>query len=572
MISNKKLIQLLPEHLIDQIKAGEVIERPASLVKELLENALDAQAKDIKIHIIENGLDLIQIEDDGQGMSFDQLPLAFHRHATSKIERFEHLYDLHSYGFRGEALASMAAVARITCVSAPEDNPKNGGRLVIHGGQTISHSQNESSDSGTAFYIKDLFYNTPARLKFIKSKNAEKNGLKRILNAFFLCAPETQFTLRWDEGEKQLFKATTKEKSIERVSQVLLKSSKPSPDSFYSLDESYEDHRIVGFFSRESSRGHAHKRQYLFANNRLFFDRGLHQTIIRNMEKLWGPGHSGHYCVFITTPPGSIDVNVHPHKTQIKFYKSSLIFSLLNGAIKHLISKQIEKSPSSENQQQTSLSTNFEEQNEDHYQTFRDSPYEPDQTTSQWSPEDLNDKQHGPVTLLSPGFALYQHSKERSYLVHIGLLFSEHFIKNILKKAPLPESQLTPLLISEPFKIDQGPIDKVLTELKDYAFEVDRLDDKTLVLRGIPRELESFNYRLIVGELLNRLNRLSSEKLPERLYSFFQQDLPKWPQAFPSDSETLKNTVLQLSSHPNDQLGVKMIDDRTLNALFQAHE
>jgi DNA mismatch repair protein MutL len=572
MSTTPRSIQLLPEHLIDQIKAGEVIERPASLIKELLENALDANATDIKIHLIENGLELIQIEDNGHGMSFDQLPLAFCRHATSKIDKFEHLYDLHSYGFRGEALASMAAVARITCVSAPEKDNQNGGRLVIHGGKTISHSEHQSSDSGTAFYIKDLFYNTPARLKFIKSKNAEKNGLKRILNAFFLCAPETQFTLRWDEGEKQLFNAVGKDNYINRVSQVLLKSRKPNPEALYNFDEIYEDHRVVGFFSRESSRGHAHKRQYLFANNRLFFDRGLHQTIIRSMEKLWGPGHSGHYCVFITTPPGAIDVNVHPHKTQIKFYKSSLIFSLLNGAIKSLISKQASQTSNSlEHERQTSLTSSTSQYDMDHYETFKDSPYGPETDSTQWQKTSLNLEDQSSLILLSRLFALYQYD-ERKYLIHIGILFAAHLSKNIIDKAPLPESQLTPLLISEPYKISHGPIDEYLSQLKDYALEIDRLDDKTLVLRGIPREIENFNYRLIVGELLNRLNRPHTAPLEERLYHFFQEDLPKWPQSFPGDQETLKSTIIQLCTSPTEQAGIKMIDDKALNKLFQAND
>lgn len=568
MADEPRPIQLLPEHLIDQIKAGEVIERPASLVKELLENALDAGADRIKIHLIENGLELIQIEDNGHGMSFDQLPLAFCRHATSKIERFEHLYDLHSYGFRGEALASMASVARITCVSTPEDNPQAGGRLVIHGAQTLSHSEHQNTQHGTSFYIKDLFYNTPARLKFIKSKNAEKNGLKRILNAFFLCAPETEFTLRWDEGDKQLFKATPKESISNRVSQVLLKSSRPKADQLYYFDECYEDHRILGFFSHEASKGHAHKRQYLFANNRLFFDRGLHQTIIRGMEKLWGPGLSGHYCVFITAPPGALDVNVHPHKTQIKFFKSSLIFSLLSGALKSMVDKK--------------SSTHFEKQELpqtepshgtfDVYEAYKDSPYQNESQTSQWIQRDLDSHAQSSLIFLSQYFALYRPAQEKNYLIHIGRIFSDHFTKNILNKAPLAESQLTPLLISEPYKIPVGPVDSVLKQLKDYAFELDRLDDKTLVLRGIPRVLENFNYRLIVGELLNFLNRSHSEDLPKKLGHFFEKELLKWPQSFPHDQEAIAEIIGRLCQSPDTKAGIKMIDDKALNTLFDAHD
>lgn len=174
-------IHLLPEHLVDQIKAGEVIERPANLIKEILENSLDAEAKNISIHLVGGGMELIALEDDGRGMSFADLPYAFCRHATSKIDKFEDLYNLGSYGFRGEALASIASIARVTCVSHPSDPAIAGGRIVINAGETQSHQSLESDQQGTSLFIKDLFYNTPARLKFIKSMTSEKNALRRTL-------------------------------------------------------------------------------------------------------------------------------------------------------------------------------------------------------------------------------------------------------------------------------------------------------------------------------------------------------------------------------------------------------
>jgi len=165
-------IKLLPEHLIDQIKAGEVIERPASIVKEVIENAIDAGATQIDVHIENNGMDLISIKDNGHGMSIDDLPYAFCRHATSKISRFEDIYSLHSFGFRGEALASLASVGRVSCVSVPRANTENGGKIEIHGGKEISRVPYKGGAPGTSLYVKDLFFNTPVRMKFIRSSSS----------------------------------------------------------------------------------------------------------------------------------------------------------------------------------------------------------------------------------------------------------------------------------------------------------------------------------------------------------------------------------------------------------------
>jgi DNA mismatch repair protein MutL len=190
--SNTK-IDILPEHIIDQIKAGEVLERPASLVKELIENSLDAKASEINIHLVENGMSLLSIEDNGQGMSFENLPYAFLRHATSKLKTFEDLFKLYSFGFRGEALASVAASARVTCTSQPEDLSIQGGKIVIHGGATEYLIPQKLTSHGTSIYIKDLFYNTPARLKFVKSKTSEKAAIKKIIYSFVVAHPTSNF-------------------------------------------------------------------------------------------------------------------------------------------------------------------------------------------------------------------------------------------------------------------------------------------------------------------------------------------------------------------------------------------
>lgn len=551
----RRPIQILPEHLIDQIKAGEVIERPASLIKELLENSLDAGAQNIKIHLVDAGMELIQIEDDGTGMSFADLPYAFCRHATSKIERFEDIYNLYSYGFRGEALASLSSIARVTCVTSPVEDPTSGGRLVLHGGKTISHTPHSSDQSGTSFFIKDLFYNTPARLKFIKSKTTEKNSLKRILNSFLLCSPKVNFTLRWDDDEKIFFPATTSDDSKDRIAQVLLK--KPIPEQLHFVDEIYEDHRIVAYLSKESSRGSAHKQQYLFVNDRLFFDKSLHQLVMRSMEGIWGIGESGHYAIFIKAPPSQIDVNVHPHKTHVKFFKSSLIYSILSGMLKKLKSKpHITKTSnqnlfSHENYQELELKEMLRtsESSEDHLGNTED-----EHIFTEPQPSQANS------IVLEKNFFIHQH--ENKYYLVSYQRYLGHLLKDeILKTDTIPEHETTPLLISEPFKILNGPIDAFLSFLKNYGFEIDRLDHHTLALRAIPRVIESLNYRLLVGELCLFLNQDHKTSPKETLAIFFEKKIPL-------EGITQNTLEFLISSFNTKNQGCKEIDRDFLEKAF----
>ncbi len=199
-------IELLPAHIIDQIKAGEVLERPAALLKELIENSIDAGSSEIHIQIIDNGLTLLSIEDNGCGMNFDNLPKAFLRHATSKLKNFEDLYQLQTFGFRGEALASVASSARVTCISQPENLTESGGKIIINGGHQELLTPQKQGQKGTSLYIKDLFFNTPVRLKFIKSKTSEKAHLKKMIYSFIFSHPEIIFSVKFDDKEKEIYK------------------------------------------------------------------------------------------------------------------------------------------------------------------------------------------------------------------------------------------------------------------------------------------------------------------------------------------------------------------------------
>jgi DNA mismatch repair protein MutL len=206
MLGPPAKISLLPEHLIDQIKAGEVIERPGSLLKEIIENSIDAGSTKIELTVLNNGLDLISLKDNGRGIFSQDLPLAFSRHATSKINRFEDLYQLGSFGFRGEALASIAAISKIQCLSFNKEEI-DGREIRIEGGLTVYENSRQKiqGQTGLELNIQELFYNTPVRLKFIQSHQSEKNYIKKIIYSFVLSHPQVEFILKLNDDERKTY-------------------------------------------------------------------------------------------------------------------------------------------------------------------------------------------------------------------------------------------------------------------------------------------------------------------------------------------------------------------------------
>lgn len=497
-------IKLLPEHLIDQIKAGEVVERPASLIKELIENSIDAGATKIDIHIIDNGMELISVEDDGKGMGFDDLPLAFHRHATSKIKRFEDLYKLHSFGFRGEALASIASTARVTCTSSPDDGRK-GGRIVIHGGEQKSLTETEENQHGTSFFIKDLFFNTPARLKFIRSANSEKLALKRIINSFILANPTVAFTVKWDEKEKDFFPAVTQENISSRIKKVFFNNRK-NETSLISFEGEYDEHKITGFLSLSSTKGNAGKQQYLFANKRIFHDKALHQAVLRSAEKVWPPGQKGHYVLFIDAPPSALDVNVHPNKTHIKFFKSGVIYSLVSSAISKSLMSQ--STPIFTNETQQNFQTPDME-----YKDAMEFDFTPTQAVQQSMPSlGLQDmptgflertvEKNSSLLSLHDNYFVFQ-KENKSYLGLFDRVY-KIFFESVFKSACSP-SDVIPLLISEPFESSKNIDYQWLDSFREYGFEFEKLDDGLLVLRSIPEALSGLSLKDFLSPLMNVL-------------------------------------------------------------------
>lgn len=489
-------IEILPEHIIDQIKAGEVLERPASLLKELIENSLDANSTEISIHLIDQGMDLLAIEDNGTGINFANLPYAFLRHATSKLKNFEDLYRLRSFGFRGEALASVAASARVTCTSQPKNLNEDGGKIIINGGATELLIAQKSSTQGTSIFIKDLFFNTPARLKFVKSKVSEKAALKKMIYSFVLSHPQVTFSIKWDEKEKEIFKAVDSDKNAERVAQVFFSKkidNRELQNNLVMTQQVYDNYKVTTYFTKATYSTPQYRHHYLFVNKRFFQDKSLHLAVIRNLESFWRFGESGHYFVDISTPAEDIDVNVHPNKTQIKFLRADVVYSLLTTSLKSKVKLLNELHNELHNKSLNQALTPTEErhniqdsffnrsENQDHYLQNLN------QSSTQWS--------HSPTQLTSSNnqenvkniyFDQFLITGNKQPLLIDLKKWLSVYITEGFEKFAINEETPSPLLISEPFKIALGIIDNNLEEFKPLGLELDRLNNDFLVLRTIP--------------------------------------------------------------------------------------
>lgn len=485
-------IQLLPEHIIDQIKAGEVIERPSTLIKEILENAIDAGATKLDLHIIENGLELISLMDNGKGIDAEELPLAFCRHATSKIDRFEDIYHLNSYGFRGEALASIASVSRVSCESK---TTASSGQINIEGGQTVHHfhQDKKNTDTGTKIFIKDLFFNTPVRMKFIQSKSAEKNQIKKIIHSFMINHFDKEFSIKWDQKEKEIY--LKREHQVERLKDVLFAGKNIE---FEQISAQYDGIDVQLFLSHESSRGNAHKSHFLFVNDRYIKEIPIHKVILNTAAPLWPEGETGHYVCLIKIPADEIDVNIHPNKTVIKFFRLNKVLSLLSGAIRaHLVPKQTR--PIASERQDDLLPQSLGEREVQ----YREVNFNLKEETASYF-ENIHyqtEENHQSRLLLQDETSLLFQKEQKLYFLNKELLCNYH-IRKILSS--IDQQKVSPLLVSKPLKIDGALNESKIKQALDYGFEIDALDQETFVARTFYMPLQIYPYLTIIEALINQ--------------------------------------------------------------------
>ena len=325
------IIKLLPDSVANQIAAGEVIQRPASLVKELMENAVDAGGKYIRVIIKDAGSSLVQVIDDGNGMSETDCRLSFERHATSKINTAEDLFSISTKGFRGEALASIAAVAMVEMKTRLHESEI--GTLLKINGSKVETQQAVSCPAGTNIAVKNLFYNVPARRKFLKSPATE---MRHIINEFqrvALAHPGTRFILRHNEKEIiNLPLASNKQRIIDVF-------GKNMNQSLINLDTDTSLVKISGFIGKPEHARKTFGEQFFFINNRYMRHPYLHKAIMESYENILPAEAIPSYFIFMHADPASIDVNIHPTKTEIKFENERMIWQVLHASVRESLGK-----------------------------------------------------------------------------------------------------------------------------------------------------------------------------------------------------------------------------------------
>jgi len=321
------IIQLLPDNVANQIAAGEVVQRPASVAKELLENAIDAGATEIKILIKEAGKTLVQVIDNGKGMSTTDARLSFERHATSKIKTAEDLFSLDTKGFRGEALASIAAVAHVELKTKLEDQ-ELGTHIKIEG-STIQSQEVISIPVGTSISVKNLFFNIPARRNFLKSISVETRHIMDEFHRVALAHPNISFALYNNDNETLKLKKSNLKKRI-----VAVFGGKTN-EKLVPIQENTDIITIEGFVSKPEFSKKKRGEQFFFVNNRFIRNGYLHHAVANAFEGLLAPGYHPSYFLYLTVPRHTIDINIHPTKTEIKFENEQALYAILRSTIKH---------------------------------------------------------------------------------------------------------------------------------------------------------------------------------------------------------------------------------------------
>jgi DNA mismatch repair protein MutL len=355
-------IHVLPEHVANKIAAGEVVERPASVVKELLENSLDAGAHRIRVQIEAGGKKLMQVTDDGCGMVRDDAMLAFERHATSKIRNAEDLLNIATLGFRGEALPSIASVSRFRLETAPDESTGGGQRqsgtiIEIAGGKLLKVEE-AGLPPGTSITVRDLFFNTPARKKFLRAESTELSHIASLVTHYALAHPDKHFELH--SAANAMLIASPVQTHAERVYQVfgkevldqlvpvaamlpLQRAGLPEPPP-WRRDEDYEaptpgDLRVHGFVSRPEIQKLNRNSIFVFVNGRLVRDRQIQHALTEAYRNILPPNVFPVVLLFLDMPPGEVDANVHPSKVEVRFRQQAFVHDFVRDSVRATLMK-----------------------------------------------------------------------------------------------------------------------------------------------------------------------------------------------------------------------------------------
>lgn len=543
------IIQLLPDHVANQIAAGEVVQRPASVVKELLENAIDAKSTDIKLIVKDGGKSLVQVIDNGIGMSVTDARLCFERHATSKIRVAEDLFNLHTKGFRGEALASIAAIAHVE-LKTKQEQDELGTHLLIEGSKIVSQEATVTP-RGTSFSVKNLFFNIPARRNFLKSDTVEMRHIIDEFHRVAMAHPTISFSLFSNGSE--LFNLPV---SNLRQRIVNIFGGKTN-EKLVPINENTEIVNITGFVGKPEFGKKNRGEQFFFVNDRFIKNGYLHHSVMNAYEGLLKEGTQPSYFIYLNVPTHTLDINIHPTKTEVKFDDEQSLYAILRSTIKHSLG-QFNIAPVLDFERDAALDTPyhfkdketetpviqvrsdfnpFKEENKKSFSYKKDSPksweslyvgvkeevavypteFEPKQTDSLFQSEENREEnlvktyQIHRKYIVSPiksGIVIIHQQR-----AHERVLYEE-FLKNITLSHSLSQKLLFPLELNYS-QYETALLKELQPTLEQIGFEFDKIGKDEVILLGLPVNVTEKEAKQVLEQLIFDLK----EGIPENGFS-----------------------------------------------------
>lgn len=532
------IIQLLPDHVANQIAAGEVVQRPASVVKELLENAIDADATSIKLLIKDAGKSLIQVIDNGKGMSETDARLSFERHATSKIRCAEDLFQLKTKGFRGEALASIAAIAHVE-LKTKQEQKELGTHLKIEGSEIVLQDV-ISTSKGTSIAVKNLFYNIPARRNFLKSNQVETRHIIDEFQRVALVHPSISFSLYHNENEVYRLNNCNLR---QRIVAIL---GKKTNEKLVPINEKTDVLELTGFVSKPEYSKRKRGEQFFFVNQRFIKNPYLHHAIVSAFDGLLSSGYHPSYFLYLTVPTNTIDINIHPTKTEVKFDNEKILYAIIRSTVKHSLG-QYNVVPAIDFNRDANLDTPYDFKDKKIYsapkvEVNRDfNPFKNDHqkiTSFSYNQSKNQDWESLYVDIKAPTSEirnievrhetiesnLFDSDKvsaktfqiHRKYIISTiksGLIFInqnlahqrilyEEFLETITVKEAMSQQLLFPLDIHFS-KDDVQMIREIQGDLESTGFLFERIEDETIIVKGIPTTINESQVTIIMEQLLD---------------------------------------------------------------------
>lgn len=609
------IIHLLPDSIANQIAAGEVVQRPASIVKELLENSIDAGATSIQLIIKDAGRTLIQVIDNGKGMSATDARLAFERHATSKIRTAEDLFALKTMGFRGEALPSIAAVAHVELKTKRKED-QVGTHLVI-AGSTVEKQEETACADGSNFAIKNIFFNVPARRKFLKSNETERKNILIELERVAMVNSDIEFSFIENDIEVIKYPATNLK---QRIINVIGKSFN---QQLISIEIETTIAKIHGFVGKPESARKTRAQQYFFVNGRYMRHPYFAKAITSAYAPLIPVGENPNFFIYIEVSPDTIDVNIHPTKTEIKFENEQPIWQILAATVKEALGKfnevptidfdtldaidipihnpstnatrpQINVNPaynpfkSSSGGQNSRNSSNYQRPNFDWESLYKG--FETDTTIEGSEVKEAIEIRSAESDLFEENsISLHYQYKNKFILTsvksglmmidqrraHVRILFDQ-FLQNIKLKRGISQRTLFPEIV-EFSSSEAAMVPYLLDDIEAVGFDLSNLGNNSYAINGVPSEIDKINSVELIHNMVSKSIETGSDVKEEiqealALSLAYAAAIPYGHRLTNDETSDIVNRLLASPSHkytPDGKLIISILDDIEIDKRFK---